>query len=260
MEYLVPLLIIVVVTLVALVAGVMINRAIKRNGARNVSQDGQEARSGRAKKPSRRGLAGRISAEAAAEASERMDEETHREVYRRIAAGRATEAAMIYRNATGLGAMDSMFDVQALAAYPQEWSSEEDQPAASSNSTSEMDTDEVVVADEDRVPQPEPKPNEAIESSGATELTDLTVPTAWEEEAAAPEQPFHVEVVRPEGTVQLSSDDLPAWLKDQLAAMVRDERIEEAATMMAEHTLLTDHESLDLLRIIAKEQGGNSGE
>lgn len=242
MEYVVPLLILAVVALIAVGVGVLVSRASKRAGSAGSN--------GSAAPRKRRGLANRVSAEAAAEASARLDQETHREVYRRIAAGQAAEAAVLYRNATGLGTMDAMFDVQSLASFPQQWN-----PAPVA--------DVADIADENTADQPAPKPIQdpmvapsVVEKRESTpEVTDLTVPDDWQSEEPSADQPFHVEVVRPEGTVQLSSDELPAWLKDQITALVRDQRVEEAASMLAEHTLLTDNESLDLLRIIAQEQG-----
>ncbi|WFP17188.1 hypothetical protein [Citricoccus muralis] len=240
MEYLVPVLIIAVVALIAVGVGVFISRASKRAGA---------AGSGGSSAPrKRRGLANRVSPEAAAEASARMDQETHREVYRRIAAGQAAEAAVLYRNATGVGTMDAMFDVQSLASYPQQWN-----PVADVDPTADDDAADQSAAAPVQDQASAPSVIEKREST--PEVTDLTVPDDWQTEAPSADQPFHVEVVRPEGTVQLSSDELPAWLKDQITALVRDQRVEEAASMLAEHTLLTDNESLDLLRIIAQEQG-----
>lgn len=244
MEYLVPVLILAVVALIAVGVGVYVTRASKRAGS--AGSDG----SGAPRK--RRGLANRVSAEAAAEASARLDQETHREVYRRIAAGRATEAAVLYRNATGVGTMDAMFDVQSLASFPQQWN-----PEATGGDAASI-TGEGIGDQPSSTPVQDPTtaPSVLEKRESTPEVTDLTVPDDWQaEESTAADQPFHVEVVRPEGTVQLSSDELPAWLKDQITALVRDQRVEEAASMLAEHTLLTDNESLDLLRIIAQEQG-----
>lgn len=245
MEYLVPVLILAVVALIAVGVGVFISRASKRAGS--------TGNGGSSAPRKRRGLANRVSAEAAAEASARMDQETHREVYRRIAAGRATEAAVLYRNATGVGTMDAMFDVQSLASYPQQWSPDSGLGALDGTANGETDSDDQPSPAPAQDPLTAPSVVEKRESN--PEVTDLTVPDDWQTEASSAEQPFHVEVVRPEGTVQLSSDELPAWLKDQITALVRDQRVEEAASMLAEHTLLTDNESLDLLRIIAQEQG-----
>ena len=231
MEYLVPILIFAGVGVIGWVIARFAIRAARNSDTSSTSAGGTRPR---------RRMADRVSAEAAYEASARLDEESHRGVYQHLAAGRASDAALLYRQATGLGVMDSMFDIQSLAAFPQEWS-----PL---KAAAEPDAGSVSEKSVQRIPAFEPRsPDEPVD------VTDLTVPLDWPGEDPIPDRAFHVEVVREEGTVRLSSDDLPAWLKDQLSAMIRDYRIDEGADLLAEHSVLTPNESLDLLRIIAQE-------
>lgn len=247
MEYLIPLGILVVVVALAFLIAIPMIRAPKRpdfgdESANRKNQTKQQS-------PKRRKLSDRVSLEAAMEASSRLDQKTHREVYRKIAAGRATEAAVLYREATGKGAMDAMFDVQALAAYPQEWTAvaKKKRESAHQMPQAQQKTD---------LPKPE-APKEDISTgvdSGQMDLTNLTVPTEWTQAKPVQDQPFQAEVIRDDITVRLSSDDLPEWLRDQIFAMVRDAKVEDAAELLAENSVLNVHEALDLLKVIAEEQ------
>lgn len=58
--------------------------------------------------------------EFAAEASGKLDEQTHRQVYALIAQGRQREAVEAYQNATRSTLFESIVAVNALAQHPQE--------------------------------------------------------------------------------------------------------------------------------------------
>ncbi|MCB4209079.1 hypothetical protein [Arthrobacter sp. UM1] len=58
--------------------------------------------------------------EFAAQASGRLDEQTHRQVYALIAQGRQQEAVEAYQNATRSTLFESITAVNALARHPQE--------------------------------------------------------------------------------------------------------------------------------------------
>ena len=74
---------------------------------------------------------------------------------------------------------------------------------------------------------------------------------------APEEQPFEVEVLRGEGSVRVSSRDLPPWLRDQLAAMVRDGNLESAAVQLSTHSELTVPEAFELLRGMRERREGH---
>lgn len=84
---------------------------------------------------------------------------------------------------------------------------------------------------------------------------DLMVPAEWSAEPAPEDQPFEVEVMRGDGTVHLSSRDLPPWLRDQLSAMMRDGNLETAAVQLSTHTELSVPEAFELLRRIQESRG-----
>ncbi|XNZ00372.1 hypothetical protein ACL90Y_11700 [Micrococcus luteus] len=84
---------------------------------------------------------------------------------------------------------------------------------------------------------------------------NLMVPAEWSAEPAPEDRPFAVEVMRGDGTVHLSSRDLPPWLRDQLAAMMRDGNLETAAVQLSTHTELSVPEAFELLRRIQESRG-----
>ncbi|AXR74144.1 hypothetical protein DCC27_007385 [Auritidibacter sp. NML130574] len=279
MEYLIPVLIILgVAVLVALGYRGVAAVAKKNNGSSKPSRSSSGTGGGSQRRGG--GLSERISPITAAQASTRLDEEDHRQVYRLIAVGKMREAAMRYREATGVSSMDAMLDVQALASYPQEWISIDEAVSSSEPDTPHMARDSVENTplndrddqrdQDDLTPTDRSVPDDSdgatsadqagSEQSPATEdgeqeLTNLTVPVEWENEDFSTPEPrgFQVEVMRDNGTVQLSSEDLPPWLRDQLRAMVRDHRIDEAAQTLSEHTMLTVPEAMDLMQILSQQ-------
>ncbi|MFC0247724.1 hypothetical protein ACFFIO_04340 [Citricoccus parietis] len=232
MEYLVPVLILVVVAVVVGGGAWVLSR---RAASGSTSAGTSSEKSGH--RPRRGSLAGRISSENAKVASNRMDQAAHREVYRLIAAGRTAEAVTAYRRSTGLGTFEAMMDIQALATYPQMWTkpSAEGTTPAASPAAADSGT---------RVPP-----------ADIADATDLVVPEDWLEESLPADRPFELEVVRDETTVRVSSDDLPPHLRDQLTALVRDGRVEDAALELSAHTVLTAEEALQFLHILQREQG-----
>lgn len=107
---------------------------------------------------------------------------------------------------------------------------------------------------EPAAPQGADQDAEAVTPQPA-EVTDFTIPAEWTAEPAPKDRPFEVEVMRPDGAVRLSSHDLPAWLRDQLAAMVRDGNLESAAVALSTHTELSVPEAFELLRRIQQSRG-----
>lgn len=176
----------------------------------------------------------RMSQEGAAVAAQRMDEDTHNKVYRYLAVGQLAQAAEIYHRATGVGRIEAFVDVQALYQFPQE------------HGVAEAPLEDVAGTDPFI-------PDEAEEEQA---VTDLTIPTDWLEQATEiPSKPerFEIRLQRESETIALSSDDLPPWIRDQIEAMVRDERFDDAAEALTEHTVLERAEAQDLIKILAQQ-------
>ncbi|MGW9551037.1 hypothetical protein ACWG8W_08290 [Citricoccus zhacaiensis] len=239
MEYLVPVLILVVVAVVV-GGGAWV---LSRRAASGSTASGASSRTS-GHRPRRGSLAGRISSENAKVASNRMDQAAHREVYRLIAAGRTAEAVTAYRRSTGLGTFEAMMDIQALATYPQMWT----KPTADSTTPATSPTSPTAESASE-------SPGTRVPPADIADATDLVVPEDWLEEGLPADRPFELEVVRDETTVRVSSDDLPPHLRDQLTALVRDGRVEDAALELSAHTVLTAEEALQFLHILQREQG-----
>ena len=129
-----------------------------------------------------------------------------------------------YRRSTGVGTFEAMLDVQALATYPQMWT----KPGARSAGAGPMSAPSPV-ADGSASPSGGAVDQAQIRVPGSADAQDLVVPQDWLDEKLPADRPFELEVVRDETTVRVSSDDLPPFLRDQLTALVRDGRVEDAA-------------------------------
>lgn len=255
MEYLIPLLIIVLVA-------VLVGGGAWLHSRRSSAGGGQT--SGRTGAPRRGSLAGRVSADSARAASTRLDQDTHREVYRLIAAGRTAEAITAYRRTTGAGTFEAMMDVQALATYPQIWAkptaggtpastTPAGPPAADGPGPDGAGTE--APGRDTGSPEKTGLAGHRVPHGDIADGTDLVVPEDWLGDRLPADRPFELEVVRDETTVRVSSDDLPPFLRDQLTALVRDGRVEDAALELSAHTVLTAEEALQFLHILQREQG-----
>ena len=170
----------------------------------------------------------RMSEDGAAAAAQRLDEETHTQVYRHLAVGQLAQAAEVYHKATGVGRIEAFVDVQALYQFPQ-------QPG---------ETPVEGVAGSDPF-----VPDDVAEQ----EVTDLTVPEEWLDQAAPKPQRFEVQIERDSETISMSSEELPPWIRDQIEAMVRDDQLDDAAETLTDHTVLEPAEAQDLIKIIAQQ-------
>ncbi|WMY79404.1 hypothetical protein [Citricoccus sp. I39-566] len=275
MEYLIPLLLVVLVAV--LVGGVAWLLARRSSAGRGHGAAGAADASGRAGRPRRGSLADRVSADSARAASTRLDQEAHREVYRLIAAGRTAEAITAYRRSTGAGTFEAMMDIQALATYPQVWAKPASGTLSADGAGHPADSQGTTPADspaangsgapgagdpalaEDARPPASPGDRgdrgDRVPPADIADATDLVVPEDWLGDRLPADRPFELEVVRDETTVRVSSDDLPPFLRDQLTALVRDGRVEDAALELSAHTVLTAEEALQFLHILQREQG-----
>jgi len=174
----------------------------------------------------------RMSEEGASAAAQRLDEESHSEVYRYLAVGQLAQAAEVYHKATGVGRIEAFVDVQALYQFPQEHAAETD----------------------DSVPLEDVAGSDPFVPADEQEVTDLTVPDEWLElSEPAKQQRFEVQINRDSETISMSSEELPPWIRDQIEAMVRDDRLDDAAETLIEHTVLEQTEAQDLIKIIAQQ-------
>ena len=117
MEYLVPVLAVVVIGALAFAAA----RWMSAGRARQAADQ---------RTPSGRGLD--IGPERARLAAGLLDEDAHRRVYGHIAQSRVMEAVRDYRAHTGRGLKDAVMDVQSLAVHPQVYSEPVQEPDATS--------------------------------------------------------------------------------------------------------------------------------
>lgn len=224
MEFIIPLLLLVASAL--LVWGVI---AFFSRSSNSENKKALAASSG-GKSPA---LFDRMSEAGAAAAARRLDEDTHNKVYRYLAVGQMAQAAEVYHRATGVGRIEAFVDVQALYQFPQEHGAQEPEYEEVAG------TDPFVPEDDDADEQ----------------LTDLTVPDEWVEQVAETPKPqrFEIQIHRQDETITMSSEDLPPWIRDQIEAMVRDERLDDAAEALTEHTVLEPAEAEDLIKIIAQQ-------
>ena len=253
MEYLVPLLIMAAVALVVVALVRWLGRGSKgpRPAAEGRSQSRQAPRGG---------------IESAREAAARLDQETHRAVYRLIAQGKPAEAIAAYRRHTGSGPLEAVWDVQALAAHPQPWQApgasgpvQVTVPGAQDGEGPDGGTHQ---GGSPTLGAPSAEHPDDDGTSGLTvpaDLSDLRVPDEWTEQGPAVDPAFELEVVREDATVRVSSADLPPWLRDQLTAMVRDGQLEPAAQELANHSVLTTDEALQFLQIMGRDRRGELG-
>lgn len=263
MEYLVPLGIIVVIAALVVVLSRWLGGAARRAAAQaGASRSGAAGGAGTSEAAVRGGQRKQPypadTAEAARQAAARLDEDSHRGLYRLVAQGKGAEAVALYRRVTGRGPLESIRDVQALAAHPQPWPDQRSGPAQEQIPEAEQVDAEGSTEDrvmEGQLPLSEDLP-QPLPPSGITLPEDLTVPEEWSAQGPAPDPAFELEIRRPTGTVNVSSDDLPPFLRDQLTAMVRDGRLEPAAEELAQHTELTQEEALQFLQIMMRRNDG----
>lgn len=227
--------------------------------------------------PSTSGLPLEVGEERAREAAGLLDEAAHRAVYGHIAQGRVMEAIRAYRGHTGRSLRDAVTDVQSLAAHPQVWrpaldpefedlaagrSAEGDGEQARDDrglTDSTRPAPSGASAEEDRPGADETGPRSRgshMASAPEADSAPLVIPAEWSAEPAPEVPPFDVEVMRADGAVRVSSRDLPPWLRDQLAAMLRDGNLESAAVQLSTHSKLTVPESFELLRRLREEREG----
>jgi len=225
MEFVIPLLLLVASALLVWGFVALIGRS------KNSTDKYASSASSGGKSPA---LFDRMSEAGAAAAAQRLDEDTHNKVYRYLAVGQMAQAAEIYHRATGVGRIEAFVDVQALYQFPQEHGAQQPPPLEDV-----AGTDPFVPEDDD----------------ADTQLTDLTVPDEWLEQVAETPKPqrFEIQIHRQDETITMSSEDLPPWIRDQIEAMVRDDRLDDAAEALTEHTVLELTEAQDLIKIIAQQ-------
>lgn len=223
MEFIIPLLLLVVSALFVWGLIAFLGRS---SGLTNTNAPAGS----RSKSPA---LFDRMSEEGASAAAQRLDEGAHNKVYRYLAVGQLAQAAEAYHKATGVGRIEAFVDIQALYQFPQEHAPE---PV------------------EDTVPLEDVAGSDPFVPADEQKVTDLTVPDEWLElSEPSKQQRFEVQINRESETISMSSEELPPWILDQIEAMVRDDRLDDAAETLTEHTVLEQAEAQDLVNIIAQQ-------
>src|SRR5699024_6443204 len=142
------------------------------------------------------------------------------------------QAAEVYHKATGAGRIEAFVDVQALDQFPQEHAAQT----------------------EESVPLEDVAGSEPFVAADEQEVTDRTVPDESRQRSApAKQQRVEVQITRDSETISMASEELPPWNRDQIEPLVRDERLDDAAQTLTEHTVLQQTEAPDLTKIIANQ-------
>lgn len=218
-------------------------------------------------------MQGEVTEETARQAALQLDDEQHKQVYQAIAAEDGQRAMALFKQASGASIQDSIIAVQSLFRFPQpspsgirmdeemglnSLSDEEDiegelvedaidevrNDADSSQSVSDSESD-----NDDEL---DARARELMAEAGFNPEEELTIPQEWsepEEEAAG----FHLEVQRGEEKITLSHEDLEPWVHDQLYALLRDDKLDEAASLLASNSPLTPEEAHRFL-VVFKDQ------
>lgn len=93
---------------------------------------------------------------------------------------------------------------------------------------------------------------ELLEKSGFDPDKELTIPEDWDV-AGEDQAGFHLEVQRGEEKITLSHEDLQPWVHDQLYALLRDDEVDQAASLLAANSPLT-HEEAHRFLVVFKNQ------
>lgn len=109
------------------------------------------------------------------------------------------------------------------------------------------------VRDEPEEDEIEARARELLAESGFDPEEELTVPDEWATGEEDEPHGFHLEVQRGEEKITLSHEDLEPWVHDQLYALLRDDFVEQAASLLAANSPLTEDEAHKFL-VVFKNQ------
>lgn len=252
-EFLVPLAITATVVLLTLGAYRLFSSRPKNTASRNqgAAAPGQGFFAGL------KALSQPVTEQDAVAAAAQLTPEQHKQVYGLLARGQHQMAAEAFQQITGVGVLDALLAVNALATYPT--------PARSAAAEQDpLAAHDAVAYDEDLegtelqhdgldIAQPQEPELPSLSEDISRQLEDFAIPESWTaEEPNLRNQAFELQVTRDEETIRISSDDIGPWVHDQLAAMVRDGDLESGAALLAANTELSQPEARQFLEIMAE--------
>lgn len=258
MEYLVPLLIVLVIVIAAVVAVRLLGRRNRPSG----SKTGNPAvgRPRRVREPTR---------EDAAEASARLSPEEHRRIYSMIAQSQVLNAVKEYRKATRLGLGESAAAVAALAQFPQP-TPEPPMPAVPADLSSAGDSTagDATPAAKDDVPGPPPMDTNwtvediinAAPADAPSPAPEAALPSAAVQAAAQPapnpvagSYRYRAIVSRGNDVREVASTRLNEQVFDAIKALARAGDRDGAAALLRGHAEIGAAEAREFVDMIGPE-------
>ncbi|MGW6172094.1 hypothetical protein ACWF5H_01255 [Arthrobacter sp. NPDC055138] len=234
MEFVVPLLIVVLVIAIGLV--------IMRLAARNKPGASRVRRSPGPSTPA-------TTREAAAEASARLNQQQHTAIYALIAQGQAFAAIREYRNATGAGLREAAGAVAQMSAYPQPYKASPDESPT--------------VRPEDKALR-EPAPEQPREDTEAQQAAPAQAPDPAEE--AQPQEPAPAPRTAPRGyryraivskgdTIrEIASTRLNDDVFDRIRTAALGGDREDAVRLLLDHSEATEADAREFVDLIGPEE------
>lgn len=234
MEYLVPLLIVLVVVLTVLAGARFVGRGKRQPG------DGPAAPAGT---PDKARMAVDITREDAERASARLDPEAHRRVYSLIAQHQVFNAVKEYRLATRTGLREASASVAALAQFPQPTPDRTAQRQGGGNPAGNV--------------QPAAPESKAV-SEGPLTVADILAA----EQAQEPVQDMSAPVAVPtnyryraivsqgDDIREVASTRLNAQIFQSITDLALAGNYDGAATLLRGHADIGDREALEFVRMI----------
>jgi hypothetical protein len=233
MEFVVPLLIVVLVIAIGLV--------IMRLTARNkTSRSGQVRRS-----PDQPTTA--TSKEAAAEASARLNQQQHTAIYALIAQGQALSAIREYRNATGAGLREAAGAIAQMSAHPQPYKASPDDAPTLRREDEELREAAPEEPLEDAEPRPAaPAPAQAEDAPPQeTAPAPRAAPTGYRYRAIVSKG----DTIREIASTRLNDD---VFGRIRTAALGGDR--EDAVRMLLDHSEATEADAREFVDLIGPEE------
>lgn len=256
MEYVVPLIIVLVIVLAVVVGSRLMGRrsrsgqAPANEGRAQMHPPVQSASKKGQDKASRRGR--EITREVAAEASARLTPESHRRVYSLIAQHQVLNAVKEYRKATHLGLGDAAAAVAALAEFPQPTPEPTPEPEPQVPSASEpLTVDDIIKA--------APAATSAEPAAKTSEVTPSEAkPAAAKPSAAKPTATsgyrYRAIVSRGEDVREVASTRLNEEIFGQIRQLALTGNYDGAARLLREHADIGETEAHEFVSMITADE------
>lgn len=201
-----------------------------------------------------------ITQETAQKAAARLTGEGHRAVYKSLAQGDFMAAVQNYKAMTGEGYKASIISVRSLERFPQVRQEPVTGPTISQQLAAERESDPVTDASAAEPQAAGAAAEVPVQPAAAPDADDRwVVPTEWAQEfgseAERTSTQFKVSYLVDGESREFASEDLPPAEYDQFLALVRDDDLPGAASLIAKHSGL---EQVEILRMLAASPlGGN---